>query len=287
MLPAATDWLKSGSYFSYKNFHIFVKQARAPEKPPVLLIHGFPTASFDFAPVWQTLAKNCNLFTADMLGFGFSDKPADHHYSIIEQADILLAYLTDQKISAFHILAHDYGVSVAQEMLARHQEKTAAVLSVSFLNGGLYPEFHKPLLVQKLMLTPLGPLLAKFFTKKKLRASFDAIFGDQKASEAELEAFWNLIEYNNGRRIVPKLLHYMVERRKFRERWVGAMESTQVPLQMINGPLDPISGSHLAQAFAERNPKAHIELLPGVGHYPQVEAPDLVCEHYLHFLHSR
>lgn len=250
----------------------------------MLLIHGFPTSSFDFAPIWGKLAKKYTVITADMLGFGFSAKPLPHDYSIVEQADIFVALMQHLSIKDYHVLAHDYGVSVAQELLARQVGKKKPILSVSFLNGGLYPEFHKPLLIQKLMLTRLGPLLARFFTKKKLRKTFDSIFGENKASEADLEAFWQLIEMNRGRRVIPHLLHYMIDRRQHRERWVTAMEQTKIPVQMINGPLDPISGAHLAEAFAKRNPRAEVQSLPGVGHYPQVEAPGEVAKLYLAFI---
>ncbi|GAB4422897.1 MAG: alpha/beta hydrolase [Turneriella sp.] len=250
----------------------------------MLLIHGFPTSSYDFATVWPQLAKYFSLVTADMLGFGFSAKPYPHNYSVIEQADVFEALLKKLKVKEYHVLAHDYGVSVAQELLARQRSEKRPVLSVCFLNGGLYPEHHKPLLTQKLLLSPLGPLLARFFSKAKLRASFDSIFGERKANEGELEAFWQLIEYNNGRRVIPKLLQYMNERRQYRERWVSALENAAVPIAMINGPMDPISGRHLAQAFSKRNPKARVEILEGVGHYPQVEAPEKVVKLYLSIL---
>lgn len=76
----------------------------------------------------------------------------------------------------------------------------------------------------------------------------------------------------------------MNERRQYRERWVTAMESAAVPLSMINGPMDPISGRHLAEAFAKRNPRARVEILEGVGHYPQVEAPAKVAALYVSIL---
>lgn len=287
MTAPLTEWLGSGNSFSYGSHSIFYRTSVKKGKPTLLLIHGFPTASYDFALVWPQLAKHFSLVTADMLGFGFSSKPYPHRYSIIEQADLFEALLKHLKIKKYHVLAHDYGVSVAQELLARQNDnigERSHIVSVCFLNGGLYPEHHKPLLVQKLMLSPLGPLLAKFFSKKKLRASFDQIFGERKASESELEAFWQLIEYNHGRRVIPGLMRYMVERRQYRERWVTAMEHARVPLAMINGPLDPISGRHLAQAFAERNPKARVEILEGVGHYPQLEAPEKVVASYTAFL---
>lgn len=284
MLPSLSRWLSSGKFFDYNGHGIFYKKEDTGKREWILLIHGFPTASYDYAPIWAALARKYNLITADLLGYGFSSKPRNYTYSIIQQADILDSLLKKEKIKAYHILCHDYGVSVGQELLARQPGKKQPIRSICFLNGGLYPEFHKPLLVQKLMLTRLGPLLARFFTKKKLRASFDAIFGERKATEAELEEFWQLIEYNDGKLIAPQMLQYIIERRQRRERWVNGTERAVIPVLMINGPLDPISGAHLAKAFAERNPKARVISLPGVGHYPQVEAPQEVAGAYLDFL---
>ncbi|MBX3720579.1 MAG: alpha/beta hydrolase [Turneriella sp.] len=284
MLPELSLWLSSGRYIDFKGRGIFVRESKPSRKETILLIHGFPTSSWDFLPIWQLLEKKYRLITFDMLGFGFSAKPQEHTYSIREQADIaeLVLYATNTR--KYHLLGHDYGVSVAQELLARQGALKKPALSVCFLNGGLYPEFHKPLLIQKLMLGPLGPLLARLSTKGKLRSSFAAIFGERKASEREVDIFWELICYNKGRLVIPKLLRYMTERRLYRERWVNAMEQTKIPVQLINGPLDPISGRHLAEAFALRNPKARVDSLEGVGHYPQVEAPERVAALYLDFL---
>lgn len=284
MLPDLARWLSSGKYFNYRGHQVFFKKTEGRKRQWILLIHGFPTSSWDYAPIWDMLAKKYNLLAVDLLGYGFSSKPRNYNYTIVEQAEILSQLLKQEKIKTFHILAHDYGVSVAQELLARQFGKKSPALSVCFLNGGLYPEFHKPLLVQKLMLTRLGPMLARFFTKRKLKSTFDSIFGDRKASAQEIEAFWQLVEYNDGRMIAPQMLRYLVERRQHRERWVNGTEKTVIPVQMINGPLDPISGAHLAKAFAERNPRALVHSLPGVGHYPQVEAPDKVADLYLKFL---
>lgn len=284
MSPSLSRWFSAGKYFDFKGRGIFVCDSGGRLKETILLIHGFPTSSWDFEPIWSLLGKKYRLITLDMLGFGFSAKPVKHTYSINEQADIFETALFEAKVRKYHILAHDYGVSVAQELLARQGIQKKPALSVCFLNGGLYPEFHKPLLIQKLMLGPLGPLLARLSSRGRLKSSFDAIFGERKPSAAEIEQFWELISYNNGKVVIPKLLRYMVERRLYRERWVNAMEQTKIPVQMINGPLDPISGRHLAEAFALRNPKARVDSLEGIGHYPQVEAPQKVAALYLDFL---
>ena len=77
--------------------------------PVLVLVHGFPTASWDFAKLWPALTRDFRVIAADMLGFGFSAKPSDHRYSIFEQADLFEALVTERGIERYHVLAHDYG----------------------------------------------------------------------------------------------------------------------------------------------------------------------------------
>jgi pimeloyl-ACP methyl ester carboxylesterase len=76
--------------------------------------------------------------------------------------------------------------------------------------------------------------------------------------------------------VLPKLIGYIAERRAHRERWVGALVDTQVPIRLINGLADPVSGAHMLVRYRELVAQPNIVELPGVGHYPQVEAPDAV-----------
>lgn len=112
-------WRKRGQTFVFGGQTL--RYWAAGQGEPLLLIHGFPTASWDWHYLWQPLAQRYRVIACDMLGFGDSAKPVNHDYSLLEQADLqqaLLAHLNvDQPV---HILAHDYGDSVAQELLARH-----------------------------------------------------------------------------------------------------------------------------------------------------------------------
>jgi pimeloyl-ACP methyl ester carboxylesterase len=86
---------------------------------------------------------------------------------------------------------------------------------------------------------------------------------------------------------MPRLLRYIDERRRQRTRWVGALTQTRLPLRLINGPEDPVSGAHMARRYAELVPNADIVSIPGIGHYPQVEAPDRVLRAFLEFHRHR
>ncbi|AGL82768.1 MULTISPECIES: alpha/beta fold hydrolase [Pseudomonas] len=257
----------------------------AGQGEPLLLIHGFPTASWDWHYLWQPLARHHQVIACDMLGFGDSAKPLEHDYSLLEQADLQQALLAHLGIAEpVHLLAHDYGDSVAQELLARHYEERIDIASCVFLNGGLFPETHRPVLTQKLLLSPLGWMLGRTFSRQGLAKSFRQIFGPQnRPSESVLDDFWSLVQSNDGPRILHKLIGYIPERRARRERWVSAMQRGEVPLRVIDGALDPISGAHMVERYRQLIPRADTVLLPNIGHYPQIEAPLAVLKHYLEF----
>jgi pimeloyl-ACP methyl ester carboxylesterase len=138
--------------------------------------------------------------------------------------------------------------------------------------------------VQKLLLSSIGPLVGRLFSRKKLAASFATVFGPQtQPSPRELDDFWSLIATNNGPAVMHRLIRYMPERRVNRDRWVAAMQATAVPMRIIDGAVDPISGAHMVARYRELIAKPDTVLLEGIGHYPQTEAPAEVLEHYLQF----
>lgn len=277
------DWRAQGRGFSFNGRAI--RYWVAGEGEPLLLIHGFPTASWDWHYLWRPLAARYRVIACDMLGFGYSAKPRGHVYNLLEQADLQQALLAHLGINEpVHLLAHDYGDSVAQELIARHQDNRLQLASCVFLNGGLFPETHRPVLTQKLLLSPLGPLLGRLFSRTKLKANLDKVFGPQTPpSERDLDAFWALIQHNGGSAVMHRLIRYILDRRVNRERWVLAMQETPLPMRVIDGALDPISGAHMVARYRELIANPDTVLLEAIGHYPQTEAPAEVLAHYLEF----
>jgi pimeloyl-ACP methyl ester carboxylesterase len=282
------QWRERGHYSRLLGREIFCIDSGELDKPAILLIHGFPTASWDWMPIWEALEVSHRLVALDLLGFGFSEKPRQHAYSIMEQADLCEALVADRKLDRLHVLAHDYGDTVAQELLARQNEGKGVGrwASVCFLNGGLFPETHKARLIQRLLLSPIGPLVGRLSTKRTFDRSFSAVFGpDTQPSPEELDAFWALINYNQGKHVFYDLITYMTDRKRHRERWVKALRESVVPIGLINGSVDPVSGAHMVERYRELvSPDHFIVELSRIGHYPQVEAPERVAEAYLRFL---
>ncbi len=288
MTISIEDWRSRGHVADLLGRRIFCVDTGELDKPTVFLIHGFPTSSWDWTPIWPILGEEYRLVALDMLGFGFSAKPNPHRYSIHEQADLCEALIRDRKLGAMHVLAHDYGDTVAQELLARQNEGSGVGRwqSLCLLNGGLFPETHKARLIQKLLLSPVGPLINRLSTKRTFDRSFSAVFGPgTQPSAMELDSFWRLITHDDGKHVFHNLIAYMSDRKTHRERWVGALKRSTVPIGLINGSVDPVSGAHMVARYRDVvSPDHFIAELPSIGHYPQVEAPEATADAYFRFL---
>ena len=282
------QWRLRGKFHRLRGYSIFVIDEGAAQNPTLLLIHGFPTSSWDWHAIWDSLAKHYRLIALDMLGFGFSDKPNNRQYTIHGQADIVEAMIEAKQLTSFHVLAHDYGDTVAQELLARQMEGSGigSWQSGCFLNGGLFPEAHRALLTQKLLLSPLGGLVNRLSSYKKFVHNFSAVFGANSQPTAHaLETFWALINVNQGRHVFHNLITYIHDRIEHRERWVAALQTSTVPLALINGSVDPVSGAHMVARYQELACRLdYLVQLPNVGHYPHVEAPEDLVSHYQEYL---
>ena len=288
------DWRAGGSYFGYRGHQIFVRLGgdwSDTSRPALVLIHGFPTASWDWAHQWEALCARYRVATLDMIGFGFSDKPRDYAYSIMDQADLFEAWLATLGVKEAHILAHDYGDTVAQELLARHIDREVTgsdglrLLSICFLNGGLFPEQHRATFTQRLLHSPLGGLVSSMMSRPRFEKGLGEVFGPNTQPSKEMfDAFWTLAVAKGGMPAIGhKLIRYIAERRANRERWVGALVDSPVALRVIDGALDPVSGAHMVEHYRKLVPNPDTVLLDQVGHYPQLEAPREVLDAYLDF----
>ncbi len=277
------EWYSLGENFNNNNLNSFYR--RGGKGPILICIHGFPSSSWDFVDLWPELVKHFEVIAIDLIGLGKSSKPKQA-ITVGLQADQIEALLGSLSINSAHILAHDLGDTVAQELLARQYNDTSLVnwQSCVFLNGGIFPETHQPLLIQKLLISPLGKFLAPIMSENTLRKNMTNVFSkEHPPSESFIKETWKLICHDDGKSMIPRLIRYMKERSTFRERWVEPLERNIIPLRLINGIQDPISGGHAADRFEELIPNADIVRLKNAGHYPQVETPDQVLEAFIEF----
>lgn len=287
-------WKDSGHYFDYLGFDIFYRQGGPVlgEAPVLLLIHGYPFNSFDWALIWPTLVERFTVIAPDLIGLGFSAKPDAYGYSVRDQADIHEALMAHLGIDECHVMAHDLGVSVGQELLARsefgEQSTGRRYTTITWLNGGLFNEAYRPRVIQKLMASPtlggvFGAVQSSPLSRRIVERTLDEMFGpNTKPSRQDLERFHQILEYNDGKRVLHKVGGFVNDRITHRNRWVRAMRQTSVPMRLIDGPADPNSGAHLATRYREVISDPDVVMLADdIAHWPQLEAPEAVLEHFL------
>jgi pimeloyl-ACP methyl ester carboxylesterase len=295
--PDLERWKAQGDHFDHLGFDVFfVKEGAGPN---LLLVHGYPFNSCDWTAIWPELTSRFTVIAPDMLGMGFSEKPTGYEYSVHDHADMHEALLKELGVSACHVVGHDVGVSVVQELLTRHDERERSgtapppidsmrIDSITWLNGGLFYEVYTPRLAQTLLSrTPLGGVLARLrrtsVSRELTTRTINEMFGpNTKPSPELLDKFHEILEYNDGKRVVHKVGRFVLDREHHRNRWVRAMRQTTVPMRLINGPCDPNSGQHMADRYLEVIPEPDVVLLdPAIGHWPQIEAPGAVVKHFL------
>jgi pimeloyl-ACP methyl ester carboxylesterase len=280
-VSSVEQWWVAGEHVSLelggRERRIFVRRVGAG--PTMTLLHGFPSSSHDWAKVAPALAERHTLLLVDFLGFGASEKPPDHDYSLHEQADLVEALWKRERVSASVVVAHDYAVSVTQELLARRADGGLAVdlPAVHLLNGGLYPDLHRPLPTQTALLDPTqGPQLSALLDEELFVAGLRPTFADSFDATADSADMWQAMSRSGGQRIAHLLIRYLRDREIHGERWIAALHSTDVPLSFAWGMLDPISGAHMAERIRDRLPGAPFIALDEVGHWPSLEAPQRV-----------
>lgn len=289
-------WKAAGRYFDYLGFEIFYRVDGPPlgEAPTLLAVHGYPFNSWDWSLLWPTLTERFTVIAPDMIGMGFSAKPLAYGYSVLDHADMHEALLEHLDVERCHVLAHDLGDSVGQELLARSEFReqsygSVRYRSITWLNGGLFNEAYTPRTMQKLMSgTPLGDLLSPLqgrtsLSRRMLESTINEMFGpNTKPSRELMERFHEILDYNDGKRVLHKVGRFLADRYTNRNRWVRAMRRTAVPMRLIDGPIDPNSGAHMARRYAEVIPDADVVMLADdIGHWPQLEAPREVLQHFL------
>ncbi|HEY2718432.1 MAG TPA: alpha/beta hydrolase [Solirubrobacteraceae bacterium] len=276
------DWWGAGErvplQLSSVERQVFV--ARRGSGASMTLLHGFPSSSHDWAKVAPALAEHHALLMPDFLGFGASEKPAEHEYSLHEQTDLVEALWAREGVEATIVVAHDYAVSVTQELLARRAEGKLDVelRAVHLLNGGLYPDLHRLQPTQDALLHPEhGPKIGELMNEELLVAGVRPTFAEEFDAAADSVQMWRAMEREDGQRIGHLLIRYVVDRERHGERWTSALEQTDVPLSFVWGMLDPVSGAHMAERIAERLPQAPLLALADVAHWPQLEVPERVA----------
>ena len=272
-------WRSSGELDRFRGHSIQVRSV-AGRDPLLVCLHGFPSSSYDFRHLLPLLGDSASL-AFDFLGFGLSDKPRQHRYSLFWQAD-LVEELTRRRFPGREVflVAHDMGTSVATELMARSIDGEAAlpISGALLFNGSVVLDQAQLMLAQRLLQSRLGGVAAKLSNRRVFRQQFGSLFSaDHPLSDEEAEDQWSLVCHNGGRTLGHALIHYLGERVRFADRWHGAIRDWPGALSLAWGMRDPVATSDVLEALRKLRPGVAVEELKELGHYPQLEDPTAIA----------
>jgi pimeloyl-ACP methyl ester carboxylesterase len=263
--------------FDGRRIHVFGRDGRGPL---LLCLHGFPSSSYDWRALLE-LETDHAVLAPDFLGFGLSEKPRDHDYTLHWQADLVEELVRrESKSSPVFIVAHDMGTSVATELLARDLEGSLEMelAGALLLNGSMVQDAASPTLGQRLLRSAVGPLFSRLSSERFFRQQFGSIFSpDHPLTDEEAEDQWALVCAARGRTLNHKTIRYMEERFRHAERWYGALREWAKPLSLAWGMLDPVATERVLDAVVDLSPAATVTRFDDLGHYPQIEDPERVA----------
>jgi pimeloyl-ACP methyl ester carboxylesterase len=278
-VPRAAEWIAENDHFTSRRGHRIAFRRRGVG-PTVLMLHGFPTWSYDYAKVATDLARDHDVITLDFLGYGASDKPNPYDYSVPESADVVEDLVAHLDVESVRLVIHDYGVIVGQELLDRANRGSLGftISSLIVLNSGIVYSAYRPTRLQQLLIRPfVGKLLASRVSAARVRSALDAVCGSS-LTDVEFDDLWLGMSRENGHKLSHLLIKYNAERKIHHRRWEAALVNWNGPLHLVWGLEDPVSGRHVLTEAVKVLPHATVTELAGVGHYPQSEAPEAVAQ---------
>jgi pimeloyl-ACP methyl ester carboxylesterase len=267
-------WRAAGELVDFRGRRLYT-QRREGELPLLLLLHGFPSSSYDFRGLLDAHPRNAALML-DFLGFGLSEKPTDHVYTLGWQADAAEEFVRRAGSPPTFIVAHDMGTSVATELLARalRDELTIDLQGAMLFNGSIILARASLTRAQKALRSPLGPLFSRLSNERAFRAQFARLFSSEHPLSAEEAADqWSLIAFNGGRTLAHRTIYYLGERERYADRWHGAFRDWPGRLSLTWGLKDPVATTSVLDGLRELRPGVPVHELPALGHYPQLEDP--------------
>ncbi len=278
----AEQWKKLGTMQSVNGFEHFVYDSKN-DRPVLVVLHGYPTCTYDYHKALPYLESRFRVVMHDHLGFGFSAKPKKYSYSLMEQTDQALLLWQQLGIKQATVLAHDYGTSIATELLARIHRFNQIGVEIQQLilcNGSMHVEMAQLRIIQKLLLNKLtGPLVARLSNRRTLARNLRNIYHNPDLiNDEELDALWLMMNHAEGKAVLHKTTQYIKQRYSYWHRWIGALQSTTLPVKIVWAKNDPVAVNAMAYVLDAEIKNSQLIELDQLGHFPMLEDPETWSE---------
>jgi pimeloyl-ACP methyl ester carboxylesterase len=250
---------------------VFYRQSGPADAPVVLLLHGFPTSSFQYRELIPRLADRYRVIAPDLPGFGFTMVPKERRYpyTFDSLAKTMLAFTDALNLTKYALYIFDYGAPTGLRMAIERPERVTAIVSQ---NGNAYEEglgdawqpiqryWREPTLENRNAIRAglnIEGLRHEYsvgipdptLIKPEGYTLDAALLARPGNVDVQLDLF---LDYANNVKLYPKFQEYF--------------RSAQPPLLAVWGKFDPYFIPPGAEAFLRDNPNATVQFLE-TGHF--------------------
>jgi pimeloyl-ACP methyl ester carboxylesterase len=235
------------------------------QAPPLVLIHGSGASGASWGPVVPALAGHHHVIRVDLPGCGQS--PPAPPYDVPVQAGRVAAVLDGLGLGRVTVAGHSSGGYVATALA---EQRPDLVRSLALISTGpsLDALLRQPLILRVLLVPPFGPIVWSRRSDALIRKGINATCARPVDVPDDAVADLRGITYRTFRTVLRRNAAYVAER-SVPER----LAALDVPLLVVFGAADPRWDPVSARRY-DVVPTARVELLPGVGHVPMLEAPE-------------
>jgi pimeloyl-ACP methyl ester carboxylesterase len=251
---------------------IFYREAGPANAPVVLLLHGFPTSSFQYRELIPRLADRYRVIAPDLPGFGFTKVSEQRHYkySFDALANTMLAFTEALQLKQYSLYVFDYGAPVGLRLAMARPDRVTAIVSQ---NGNAYEEglgdAWDP--IRKYWATPTAEnrevIRKNILTLEGTRWQYThGVANPESVAPESYTLDWALLRRPGNNEIQLDLFLDYASNVKLYPKFQEYFRKSKPPLLAIWGRNDPFFIPAGAEAFRRDNPNAVVQFLD-TGHF--------------------
>ncbi|HEY9073619.1 MAG TPA: alpha/beta hydrolase [Desulfobaccales bacterium] len=278
------DW---GQQQTFDYHGVKINYYEAGQGPPIILLHGFGGSSYSWRYLIPPLAADHRVFTIDLKGFGLSDKPADGHYAVADQAEIIADFISRHDLHDLVLMGHSMGGAVTLMTYLKLRETDPGRLrKLVLIDSAGYPQklpwfiwFSKVPGLSTAAGKLLSPRFAAALVLKKCYYHKDQVTEEQIDTYAYYGSLPGAAAAvsQTAKQLVPLDI----------EALTAQYKTITVPVLIIWGKEDEVVPLEVGERFKRDIPNSELVVIPHCGHIPLEEKAQVTRQAIIGFLHKK
>jgi pimeloyl-ACP methyl ester carboxylesterase len=240
---------------------------------PIVLLHGFPTASHLWSRMVPHLPDGHRVVVVDLLGYGRSDRPQKRPLGVRAHAERVIELLDVLGINFACVVGHELGGGVAQAMAVRWPARVARLALVSSIAFDCWPA--RELRLARAML-PLTRHLPPTFLLTLLRRELLRGYADGEIGGRSVDRYLKPFATAEGRDALVE--HLLALDATETQQLAPRLKDLVMPTAVLSGAHDPFLPPAVGERLAADIPGAVLEVVPDARHFLPEDAPHAVAD---------